>query len=116
MKSSLRSLLFLSLALFGLIAQGMVLPDVAAARVTMAGSVDCAAMTSARQSDTDENKGNCGLAECLAMVVAGCAAVTLPGAQFVTTPTPRAMSTYFAAIVQAPLDIDPFPEIKPPIL
>ncbi len=116
MTSSFRSLLLLALALFGLVAQGVVLPDEAAAQEIMVGSVDCTAMTADRHSDTDQGQGNCGLPECLAMAVAGCAALALPGVQSVAKPSMRAIPSYFGAAVQAPVDVLPFPEIKPPII
>lgn len=116
MKSTLRSLLFLSLALFGLVAQGVVLPDGAVAQENMAGPVACATMMADRQPDADQDKGSCGLPECLAMAVAGCAAVTVPGAQLIAKLSPRAIPSYVVAVARAPSGVLPFPEIKPPII
>ncbi len=82
----------------------------------MAGPADCTAMTADQRPEADEGKGNCGLPECLAMAMAGCAAMALPSAQPAAKLLPREMASYFGAVVQAPVGVPPFPEIRPPII
>jgi len=119
-KLSLRSLLLLCLAMFGLAMQGVALPQEARAQDSMTsaanmGAANCETMAANSGTNDNQPRKDCGLPECLAMAAAGCAAVTLPGAQSVAKLSPRAMPSYFAATAQAPLSVLPFPEIKPPI-